>query len=418
MNRVRTVLRCVAVATAVNAIMFVLARAVGLFQEHVRARASGEPLTVVAILVASVVGVVGAVVLRLTLGRLMTRPGRARRFFMAISAILLFVSFLSPSSGLAGANVFEIMLLDAMHVVTAIVGVYAAEWAARPVWAFGNQPYRERSQAPKIALVTGATSGIGAQVATELSRRGFRVVGVGRSEPKARALESTATNVTVLTGDLASMVDARRLARAANDLIGSDQGFSLLVHCAGTLKPSSGPTAEGIDANFATSFLGRFALTKSIKLAPGCRVVNVAAAESGSIPKFARFELRSPSDIGSGMRSHGQAQLANDLWTASLARRGIASYGYGPGAVDSEIRRELPKWVTAVMAAIFAVDTRSPRDAALDVVRLLLDDTLPESGFASRNGIFVHDPFILDVARQDALVALAEALVLPGKGVE
>jgi hypothetical protein len=89
----------------------------------------------------------------------------------------------------------------------------------------------------------------------------------------------------------------------------------------------------------------------------------------------------------------------------------VAAFGYGPGAVDSEIRRELPAIINAVMKPLFAVDTRTPRDAALDIVRLLLDDALPERGFASRWGLFTHDPFVLDPARQDALVRLGEDLV-------
>jgi NAD(P)-dependent dehydrogenase (short-subunit alcohol dehydrogenase family) len=410
MKRFRHSLLGATASWAINAAIFLLARTAGLFGEQVIARAAGAPLTVAPVLVSSALGVGAAMLVRGLFAKLFAQHGRARRVFLGLSALVLAVSFLSPFQGLEGATLIEVALLEVMHVVTAVCAIYAAEWAVRPAWSFGEQNYKERSLTPRTVLVTGATSGIGAQVAIELARRGFRIVGIGRNTTKARAVESSAANVTVLTGDLGSMREAQRLAAAANNLVGLD-GFGLVVHCAGTLKATSAPTSEGIDANFATSFLGRFALTQAVKLAVGCRVVNVAAAEDGTLPTFARFELRTPSDIASGMRSHGQAQLANDLWTGSLARRGVASYGYGPGSVDSEIRRELPSWVLAILNPIFAVDTRSPRDAALDVVRLLLDDALPASGFASRNGVFAHDPFVMDIARQDALVSLAEALV-------
>ena len=42
------------------------------------------------------------------------------------------------------------------------------------------------------------------------------------------------------------------------------------------------------------------------------------------------------------MQSHGQAQLANDLYSLELSRRfGLSVIGYGPGSVDTNIRREL-----------------------------------------------------------------------------
>lgn len=411
----RHVLLGATAATVINAAIFTLARAADLFGERVVVRASGAALTVAPVILASVFGVAGAVLVRLSFSRLITRPGRARLRFLGLAALVLLASLFLPAQGLARASTLELVMLDTMHVVTAIAAIYAAEWAARPAWRFGHDAYRERLITPQTALVTGATSGIGAQVAMELARRGFRVVGIGRSERKAREIESSTANLAVLTGDLGSMREARRLAAEANGL-GAPEGFGVLVHCAGTLKPTSAPTAEGIDANFATSFLGRFALTQALRLAPGYRIVNVAAAETGSLPTFARFELRTPVDIASGMRSHGQAQLANDLWTGDLARNGVAAYGYGPGSVDTEIRRELPSWVVTLVKPIFAVDTRIPRDAALDIVRLLLDESLPHSGFAGRDGVFSHDPFVLDAPRQDALVALAAALVMQAEG--
>jgi NAD(P)-dependent dehydrogenase (short-subunit alcohol dehydrogenase family) len=297
-----------------------------------------------------------------------------------------------------------------MHVFAAIAAVAAAEWAARPDWRFGEGPYETRAIEPRTALVSGATSGIGAQVAQELCRRGFRVVGIGRSPQKARALATAAPGLKLLTGDLGSIADAARLAAEANALVGPE-GFGVVVHCVGTLKLTSVPNADGVDSNFATSFLGRVALIRGLRLAPGWRLVNVAAAEHGVLPSMMRMELRTPEDIGSGMRSHGQAQLANDLWTAQLARTGVAAFGYGPGSVDTDIRRELPKLVTALMKPVFAVDTRAPRAAALDIVRLVLDRALPDSGFASRAGIFRHDPFIFDATRQEALVRLCNTLL-------
>lgn len=408
MKRIFPVVVGALVAAGANASIFLAARAAGRFGDEVIARAANAPLALGPVLLASVVSVGAAAVVRLGFGRVWARPGQARRGFLALSAGLLLLSFGSPIQGIEGGGLAEILTLELMHVTTALAAVLAAEWAARPAWRFGHAAYEARRIEPKTALVTGATSGIGAQVAKKLAARGFRVIGIGRSAEKARTM--TSKSLTILTGDLGSMVEAESLAARANELAGAE-GFGVVVHCAGTLKPSSAPTKEGIDSNFATSFLGRVALTRALRRAPGFRFVNVAAAEQGSLPSMMRFELAKPSDIGRGMRSHGQAQLANDLWTARLARDGVAAFGYGPGAVDSGIRRELPPMINALMKPLFAVDTRAPEDAASDIVRLVLDDALGDRGFASRWGVFDHDPFVLDPARQDALMQLSEALI-------
>lgn len=415
MRPIRPALAGALSAGLLNAIVFLAARAGGFFGDHVITRAASSPFALGPVVTVSVASVLVAVLVRLSLGRWLVRPGLARSVFLGLSAVILLVSFASPFQGVAGADMVEVLTLCLMHIVAAISAVAAAEWAARPDWRFGEGPYETRSIEPRTALVSGATSGIGAQVAQELSRRGFRVIGIGRSPQKARALEAAEPGLKLLTGDIGSLPDAARLAAEANALAGPE-GFGVVVHCAGTLKPTSAPNADGVDSNFATSFLGRFALTRGLRLAPGWRLVNVAAAEHGELPSMMRMELRTPADIGSGMRSHGQAQLANDLWTAQLARSGVAAFGYGPGSVDTEIRRELPTLVTSLMKPVFAVDTRAPRAAALDIVRLVLDRALPDSGFASRSGVFQHDPFILDATRQEALVRLCDTLLEQAQG--
>jgi len=413
MKLLRAVLVGSLVAIVFNLAIFLALRLAGAFGPEVVAIAAGAPLSAAPVVVASVAGVLAAAIARLALG-VVFRRSLARWAFLGLSTFVLLVSFVSPLRGLAGAGAVEILALELMHVATAVAAVAAVEWGTRPQWGFGRATYPERDGiVPHTALVTGATGGIGAEVAVELAARGFRVIGIGRSVDKARAVEHRARQAggeaTILTGDLGSMRRAAQLAREAAQL--APEGFSAVVHCAGTLKPRSVTSEEGIDEGFATSFLSRVCVTAAVSLAEGARLVNVAAAEGGPLPQWLRMELAAPEDIASGMRAHGQAQLANDLWVARLARQGVAAFGYGPGSVSTDIRRELPAVMVALMKPLFWAETRSARDAALDVVRLLLDRDLPPGGFASRDGWFEHDPFVMDAARQDRLAALAEALL-------
>ncbi|MEM1115869.1 MAG: SDR family NAD(P)-dependent oxidoreductase [Bacteroidota bacterium] len=401
-------------AAAINGLLFVAASALGAFAPDVIAVAAGQPLALPPVIVASVAGVVGAGLLRAVLG-VVFRRSRARWVFFGISSVILVLSFVTPLVGLAGAGLAEVLVLELMHVQTFLAAVVAVERGTQPSWGWGREPYAER-EAPetKAALVTGATGGIGAEVATQLAARGWRIVGLGRSETKARAVEARAEGlpgqVTVLTGDLSLVAEADRLAAEARAFAGPG-GFSTVVHAVGTLKPKSQPTSEGIDENISTSWLSRVATTERVALADGARVVNVAAAESGRLPNRFKAVPSGLADLGADMAAHGQAQLFNDLWAAGLARRGVSAWGYGPGAVDTEIRRELPPFVRRLMRPLFWSETRPPEDAAADIVRLLLDRSLSASGFASRTGPFDHDPFIHDEANQEAVRRLAEGLL-------
>ncbi|MEM6646700.1 MAG: SDR family NAD(P)-dependent oxidoreductase, partial [Bacteroidota bacterium] len=318
-------------AAAVNALLFVIAYTLGAFGPDVIATAAGQPLALPPVVLASVVGVVAAGLLRAVLA-LILRRSRARWAFFAIAVIVLLLSFATPLTGLEGAGIVEIVVLELMHVVTFLAAVVAIERGTRLSWGWGREAYEERTvPEPKTALVTGATGGIGAEVATQLAERGWRVVGMGRSEAKARAVERRADSlpghITVLTGDLLFIAEADRLATEAGALAGPG-GFSAIVHAVGTLKPTSKPTAEGIDENIVTSWLSRVAVTGGVQLADGFRMVNIGAAESGRLSDRYKTVLAEPSDLGTSMTAHGRAQLANDLWAAGLARRGVSVWGY------------------------------------------------------------------------------------------
>lgn len=138
--------------------------------------------------------------------------------------------------------------------------------------------------------------------------------------------------------------------------------------------------------------------------------MNVGASE-GPVPWLLRKSLAKPADIGA-MPAHGSAQLANDLWAAYLARKGMRAWAYGPGSVETDIRRDVPAWIAALLRPFFAPWTRQPSESAGDILRLILDPTLPAAGgSACRRGPFPADPFILDARRQDDCVELAQQLL-------
>ncbi|AFL73976.1 SDR family oxidoreductase [Thiocystis violascens] len=149
------------------------------------------------------------------------------------------------------------------------------------------------SQRGRLAVVTGATGGLGYETALALAGAGADVVLAGRNETKAanalariRAAHPGAT-VRFERLDLASLDS---VAAFAETLLVVGRGIDLLVNNAGVMAlPKRQVTVDGFELQFATNYLGHFALTARLlpllRRIPGARVVNVSslAADLDSI---------------------------------------------------------------------------------------------------------------------------------------
>jgi NAD(P)-dependent dehydrogenase (short-subunit alcohol dehydrogenase family) len=273
----------------------------------------------------------------------------------------------------------------------------------------------------KVAVVTGGTDGIGAATALALTSAGADVVVIGRSPDKAarvtaRADTSNGGSMRAVTTDLSLM---RHAVTTVQDLAGKVDRVDILVHAVGILLTRTEHTAEGIEKDFAVSYLARFAFLEEAHrlglLAPHTRLVNISAS-GPRIPSYARMEFASVDEVRArvGMRSHGQAQLANDLLTMQApARYGVTAVGYGPGSVRTQIRREVPRALRVLMAPFFALATRSPEQVAGQLLGILADPGLPRgtASWFTRSGTFTPSPFIADARRQDELLTASLALL-------
>jgi NAD(P)-dependent dehydrogenase (short-subunit alcohol dehydrogenase family) len=268
-------------------------------------------------------------------------------------------------------------------------------------------------------VVTGGTDGIGAATARRLVAEGADVVVVGRSRAKADALRAAAVpgpgRLRAVVADLSEMATVRRVV---GDLAGMVDRVDLLVQAVGILIARTEHTTEGIEKDFAVGYLARFVLLEEAAarglLHPGTRLLTVAAS-SRSVPRYAQMEFSDLAEVERrvGMRSHGQAQLANDLLTAQAARRyGITAIGYGPGSVDTSIRREVPALLRAAIKPFFARTTRTPDAVAVQVVDILADPAIPPGAtvFHDKRGPFPTAAFVADPARQADLLAVSLAL--------
>jgi NAD(P)-dependent dehydrogenase (short-subunit alcohol dehydrogenase family) len=217
-----------------------------------------------------------------------------------------------------------------------------------------GSPYLARVKG-KIAIVTGATSGIGRVTARELARAGAEVVLVGRDaargEEEALEIRRTTGNalVSVLIGDLASQASVRRLA--ASYLAKHDR-LHVLVNNAGAIFGDRTVTDDGIERTFATNHLAYFLLTNllldALKASAPARVVNVASGvHRGAKLDFDDLQFERRTYVP--MQAYAQSKLANVVWSAELARRlegtKVTSNALHPGVIASNFGASGPGWM-------------------------------------------------------------------------
>ncbi len=199
----------------------------------------------------------------------------------------------------------------------------------------------------KTCIVTGATSGIGREIATLLASQGAEVVGVGRDWNRcveACAAIAAATNNTAVhfeMADLSSQGEIRALAERIAERCGR---VDVLVNNAGTFTFGRRETVDGIETQLAVNWLAAWLLTGRLlpllRAVPEARVVTVSSGShyAGRI----RWDDIQIHHGYHGLKAYDQSKLATVLFTAELARRlgpgsPVSVYAVDPGLVRTEI---------------------------------------------------------------------------------
>ncbi|MFR9775401.1 SDR family NAD(P)-dependent oxidoreductase [Micromonospora sp. MS34] len=197
------------------------------------------------------------------------------------------------------------------------------------------------------AVVTGGGAGIGIETARALAGAGAEVVlAVRRVEAGARA----AADITAATGNPQVTVrelDVADLHSVRRFVAGWDQPLHILVNNAGIMAlPELARTAQGWELQFATNYLGHFALTVglhgALAAARGARVVLVASAGHLFSPVIfddPHYAFR-PYDPVS---AYAQSKTADILLAVAVSRRwsddGILANALNPGAIATGLQK-------------------------------------------------------------------------------
>ncbi|KAI8489991.1 PREDICTED: retinol dehydrogenase 14-like [Branchiostoma belcheri] len=254
----------------------------------------------------------------------------------------------------------------------------------------------------KTAVVTGANTGIGLEVAKDLARRGAKVILACRNETRAEAAvaqivqETGNENVMTLKLDLASLSSVREFSQKVTE--GEDR-LDILVNNAGICCPQS-TTEDGIETQLQVNHLGHFLLTNLLldllkKSAPS-RVV-VVASSVHKTSKGINFEDINYEKDYVAFPVYAQSKLANILFTRELAKRlegtGVTAYAAHPGLVKTELWRTLPElygWKFTVFKPMFylgmAAFAKTPVQGAQTIINCAVEEAL-----SSESGLYYSD---------------------------
>jgi NAD(P)-dependent dehydrogenase (short-subunit alcohol dehydrogenase family) len=209
------------------------------------------------------------------------------------------------------------------------------------------------NQSGKVAVVTGANTGIGLETARALAEAGASVTLAVRNLDKGAAaadeIRSGQPNadLELLELDLASLESIRS---AVGELRSRHEGIDLLINNAGVMYTPRQRTADGFEMQFGTNHLGHFAWTGLVldRLLPvsDARIVTVSSVGHRIRSRIDFDDLNSENGYNR-VAAYGRSKLANLMFTYELQRRLAAggaptiALAAHPGGSDTELNRHM-----------------------------------------------------------------------------
>lgn len=202
----------------------------------------------------------------------------------------------------------------------------------------------------KTAVITGASSGIGRATLAELTKKGYRVIGIGRDKARCEQTkqeilaQSPDANITFLCADLMQQREVERVAKEIREILVSENEdrLDVLINNAGGVRSWYTTTEEGYEQQFALNHLASFLLTYRL-LQPLRRAQGRVIMTGSESHKHMRMHW---NDVMltrgyNPLTAYKQSKLANILFAKGLNERylgdGITSYVVDPGLVCTEI---------------------------------------------------------------------------------
>ena len=263
----------------------------------------------------------------------------------------------------------------------------SAKWTAADV----------ADQSGRVAIVTGANSGLGYDTAAVLAEKGAQVVLAVRNLDKgneaADRIKKSSPNAVVSTQEL-DLTSLDNVRKAADELRAAHPRIDLLINNAGVMYvPTRETTKDGFEMQFGTNHLGHFALTGQLldNMLPveGSRVVTISSVGHRILARI-HFDDPQLDRKYNRVEAYGQSKLANLLFTYELQRRLNAkgtptiALAAHPGLSDTELMRYLPDFIPDFL---WRMATQPAEKGALPTLRAATDPGAQGGQYYGPDGI-------------------------------
>jgi NAD(P)-dependent dehydrogenase (short-subunit alcohol dehydrogenase family) len=263
-------------------------------------------------------------------------------------------------------------------------------------WTAADVP----DQSGRVAIVTGANSGLGYDTAAVLAEKGAQVVLAVRNLDKgneaADRIRKASPNADVSTREL-DLTSLDSVRKAADELRAAHPRIDLLINNAGVMYvPTRETTDDGFEMQFGTNHLGHFALTGQLldNMLPveGSRVVTISSVGHRILARI-HFEDPQLERKYNRVEAYGQSKLANLLFTYELQRRLKAkgtptvALAAHPGMSNTELMRYLPGPLRNLPDFVWNLVAQSAAMGALPTLRAATDPVAQGGQYYGPDGI-------------------------------
>ena len=253
------------------------------------------------------------------------------------------------------------------------------------------------SQKGKIAIVTGANSGLGKEITIGLAKKEIKVIMACRNQSKAEAAKAEVlsqvnnADIEIMLLDLNSLESVRNFAVAFGEKY---DRLDLLIENAGIMIPPLSKTEDGFESQMGVNYFSHFLLANLLypllNKTEGARIATTSslAHERGRID----FDNLNAEKSYSKMGAYGQSKLACLLFAYELKRRlekagsSVIAVSSHPGVSKTNLFTNIPAIAQLLMTPLLPIFTHPPKYAALPTLFAALDPDVKSGDYFGPTG--------------------------------